>query len=574
MDSSEYELVRNLTLLFFFERLMDKGGPRTLHDLSCQFGAKGFTKEMRQIAGGSQSGLRKFLAQYPSLFVVDGDVVSVNTYQAVVEPDTGATIQNTRDYAREAVEYFTNKLIQYGAGAEVPIKSLLGHRSQASPEVRHLSGQHYREFRDFLSRYVDDFIVTEENVKLKKFEDMEGVPFHELEPEIPVDQEITTKLIDFLFQNIDKNGTTTVDQLLNLVSQHPESNQWSSFFTTSQDLSTFLKMFTDTFNVQKNIVTVNIKPKLSTIKKPEIKEKQNNDIDKTDGGGGSHFSRNSSPSINQNNNNQSNYNSLDNQTSICNDNFNDDYQSSIEHNSSPPVSLQQQSLKQRINSLVMKTIADNTEKDMNIHAPQLGDWKLKILQQTKVIVHLKQSLQVIDDIMNSSRLSYDGKIIVSLDCEGINVGTKGQLTLVQIGTLAGVIYIFDIFTTPSLIGGLKKLLESPNVVKVIHDCRNDSVNLYNQLGIMLTNVFDTQAAHAVIQYQDTGRPVYKVKNVNLNTLCEIYGVQGNLLKEQLKFIYRRDQKYWARRPLSRDMLIYASSDVVGLVPQIYTSMSR
>ena len=38
-------------------------GPRTLHDLSCQFGTKGFSKEMRQIAGGSQSGLKKFLQQ-------------------------------------------------------------------------------------------------------------------------------------------------------------------------------------------------------------------------------------------------------------------------------------------------------------------------------------------------------------------------------------------------------------------------------------------------------------------------------------------------------------------------------
>lgn len=52
----EYETARNMTLLFFLERLLDKGEPRTLHDLSCQFGAKGFTKEMRQIAGGSQSG--------------------------------------------------------------------------------------------------------------------------------------------------------------------------------------------------------------------------------------------------------------------------------------------------------------------------------------------------------------------------------------------------------------------------------------------------------------------------------------------------------------------------------------
>lgn len=52
----EYEAARNLTLLFFLERLMERGEPRTLHDLSCQFGSKGFTKEMRQIAGGSQSG--------------------------------------------------------------------------------------------------------------------------------------------------------------------------------------------------------------------------------------------------------------------------------------------------------------------------------------------------------------------------------------------------------------------------------------------------------------------------------------------------------------------------------------
>lgn len=56
-DSLDYEHARNLTLLFFFERLIDKNEPRTLHDLSCQFGAPGFTKEMRQIAGGSQSGM-------------------------------------------------------------------------------------------------------------------------------------------------------------------------------------------------------------------------------------------------------------------------------------------------------------------------------------------------------------------------------------------------------------------------------------------------------------------------------------------------------------------------------------
>lgn len=65
----EYETARNHTLLFFLERLMERGEPRTLHDLSCQFGSKGFTKEMRQIAGGSQSGKKRHSIQIQLLLV-------------------------------------------------------------------------------------------------------------------------------------------------------------------------------------------------------------------------------------------------------------------------------------------------------------------------------------------------------------------------------------------------------------------------------------------------------------------------------------------------------------------------
>lgn len=78
----------------------------------------------------------------------------------------------------------------------------------------------------------------------------------------------------------------------------------------------------------------------------------------------------------------------------------------------------------------------------------------------------------------------------------------------------------------------------------------------------------------MLQFQETGKPVYKVKNVNLNTLCDHYGAPCNPLKEQLKNIYRKDQRYWSRRPMTRDMLIYASSDVLSLVPQVYNAMSR
>lgn len=113
------------------------------------------------------------------------------------------------------------------------------------------------------------------------------------------------------------------------------------------------------------------------------------------------------------------------------------------------------------------------------------------------------------------------------------------------------------------------------IFQIVHDCRNDSVNLHNQFNIMMNTIFDTQAAHAVLSYQETQRPVYKAKSVTLNALCEHYGAPINPMKDQLKNIYRRDQKYWSRRPLTREMVLYASADVLSLVNEkIYYYMIK
>lgn len=63
--------------------------------------------------------------------------------QTNVADDTTGSGNGTngkRDYIQETKEYFKHKLLQYGISTEVPIKCLLGHRSQASPQVRHISG--------------------------------------------------------------------------------------------------------------------------------------------------------------------------------------------------------------------------------------------------------------------------------------------------------------------------------------------------------------------------------------------------------------------------------------------------
>ena len=74
--------------------------------------------------------------------------------------------------------------------------------------------------------------------------------------------------------------------------------------------------------------------------------------------------------------------------------------------------------------------------------------------------------------------------------------------------------------------------------------------------------------------QDHGKPVYKVKNVSLNALCDYYGASINPIKDQVKAVYRRDQRFWARRPLTIDMICYAAADVISLVPNIYEAMKR
>ncbi|KAG5677361.1 hypothetical protein PVAND_007125 [Polypedilum vanderplanki] len=677
IESMEYEQARNLTLLFFFERLIDKNEPRTLHDLSCQFGAPGFTKEMRQIAGGSQSGLKKFLLQYPALFMVDGEYVHINSYQ---HRDDG-NISGKKDYIQEAKDYFSHKLLQYGAGTEVPIKSLLGHRSQASPQVRHISGQHIKEFTDFLTKHPDTFRIVDDHVVLVNYDSATVIPAAEKLhlPQPSIDVKNTQQILDFFAQCIEVKGPILVEQLFHLVTSNFPQEHWYKIFKTPNDLTAFLKLFSDCFHIQSNLVTLLQKPKISenhiqhaqkilyknnlNITSPVVigdfklnepisntmsMSSNNNNVlhsNMNRSNSNNKICKSGSPSLNYNNddslnngrNNSTNdlpslglpqslleiklenlctrncppklstYSSNNTQLHIFQQN-NNNAQESVSSLPSTKAERNERdrrinlTLKQRISNLVTKTLAENEEKDKKISNNTLqslnngnnsssnsssnsspvhtrnyfmGDtWKIKVLQNTRVITSIKESLFVCEAIKKSA--PPNECVIISFDCEGVNLGTKGQLTIVEIGTVRGEAFIFDLQVCPQLItdGGLRNILEDENIIKIIHDCRNDAYNLYTQYNVLIKNVFDTQSAHAVLQYQDTGKQVYKVKNVSLNTLCEMYNAPINPMKDQLKNIYKRDPKYWSRRPLSRDMLLYAASDVLVLInEQLFRTMS-
>ena len=184
-------------MLYFLEVLMNSTGPLTISQLAGRFGSTSFTAEMRAAAGGNESGLRQFLLKYPSLFTirgnmvslcdgkdddddVDGDVVSLNdvpTTCSVQTPGTNAQSNVTSSSSAgtrrglpdvsvemEAVQFFRAQLARRD-DRWVPIKSLAGHLSQTTPEIRSVVGPQL-EFRRWLLRHVHIFDVQGDMVAL------------------------------------------------------------------------------------------------------------------------------------------------------------------------------------------------------------------------------------------------------------------------------------------------------------------------------------------------------------------------------------------------------------------------
>lgn len=439
MDSKDYDHIRNMTLMFFLERLIDKGEPRTLHDLSCQFGTKGFTKEMRQIAGGSQSGLRKFLSKYPSLFTIDEDQVSVTCYSQESDEGDGKPI---RDYAYEAVEYFRNKLEQYG-NAEVPIKSLLGHRSQATPEIRHISGQHGREFKDFLLKYSDVFVVKDDYVLLKtvleNLNNDETLMLTKVPEEEPLDPELTLQLMTFFESVLKHRGPLPVSQLFAHLTAWFPKYMWSKMVQDPQDLLVFLKMSSQIFHVQSNIVSVVDKNAKVT---PPITSTETEDS----------TTASSTPTVG---------------TSVTGSSV-----ASSSNQSSPSHSnagrSQDNSFQQRLRTHIMKAVADNSVMDYNrmiqngANKEEMDSTVMRMMKRVEVVTKTKQCVSVVRYIMGLKDK------IIAFDGEGVNLGPAGPITLLQFATTEEDIFLFDLLSCPQLIeeGGLKDILESDDIIKV------------------------------------------------------------------------------------------------------------
>ena len=179
-------------MLYFLEVLMNSTGPLTISQLAGRFGSTSFTPEMRAAAGGNESGLRQFLLKYPSLFTIRGNMVSLcdgkdddddavmddvpttcsvqvtstNVQSSVTSTSSAGARRGLPDVSveMEAVQFFRAQLARR-EDRWVPIKSLAGHLSQTTPEIRTVVGPQL-EFRRWLLRHVHIFDVQGDLVAL------------------------------------------------------------------------------------------------------------------------------------------------------------------------------------------------------------------------------------------------------------------------------------------------------------------------------------------------------------------------------------------------------------------------
>lgn len=154
-----------------------------------------------------------------------------------------------------------------------------------------------------------------------------------------------------------------------------------------------------------------------------------------------------------------------------------------------------------------------------------------------------------------------GKLAIALDCEGVRLGRFGRVCLIQMALPSGHLILCDALQA-GVVEALVPVLQSTSILKVMHDCREDSAALFHQHSVQLQAVFDTQAAHMILERRQ-GRHVYQVSSSELLRLK--LGVLDPPETADMKALMVRDAKLWATRPLNGTLVRYALHGVAHML---------
>uniref|UniRef100_A0AAF5PHG6 3'-5' exonuclease domain-containing protein n=2 Tax=Wuchereria bancrofti TaxID=6293 RepID=A0AAF5PHG6_WUCBA len=491
---------RNMALLFFMDHLMQKNGRRTIHDLSCQFGARGFTAEMRDAVGTTQEGLTDFLCQHPSLFTVEGDQVCLNGFGDMTvknNPLLQATANaRNRDYVKEAVQFFEAKLQKFGPELQeclvyytiffINAKAfLLGHRSQAAPEVRLVSGRHLKDFCEFLQSQSDHFVVEGDRVRLKNMPEPSNAGI-ELDDEGKPLAGVKAKqaAVEYLRSVVEQNDEQPIpmDAFYQKFCDRFSHTVRQEVATNPKELLQFLKLNRNVFFIRSNKVSL-------------VKNRASEDGSESG----------STESLELENNN-----------------------SHLNHNAA---------------------------------------------NRIKLVKALKPAQESVSSV--NAEIDNMEERVVGVDFKTVTLGVQGEefLSLVVLATTMQIV-VFDVVHSDTILleSGVKEILESEKIIKVIHDAKRVATLLAHRYAINLRKIFDTQVAHTILQHEKFGKAVTDMRTMSFVNLRRVYYPQSIMMSDATprKLTHLPS---WGLRPITEDFLVTVVEEAHCLVTVLYRMMS-
>ncbi|XP_044412341.1 uncharacterized protein [Triticum aestivum] len=188
---------------------------------------------------------------------------------------------------------------------------------------------------------------------------------------------------------------------------------------------------------------------------------------------------------------------------------------------------------------------DGTEVDDNLMGAGNSDMAIKIVTEPSKLPN---------SLLKPSRTD---AIVIGFDCQGID-----GISILLLA-LPDAVYLVDaIKGGQELVQACKIALESIAITKVIHDCRRHSKTLFDQYGIRLRNVMDTQVLYSVLQERKWEKPEHD--RISLFAIRR-YHEMTCAAEQRLKMLPCQE---WARRPLSK-VMIEMARDYVCFLPALH-----
>ena len=159
------------------------------------------------------------------------------------------------------------------------------------------------------------------------------------------------------------------------------------------------------------------------------------------------------------------------------------------------------------------------------------------------------------DTKNALTSAFADASLIALDAEGVDLSREGVISIVQLATRQQC-FILDVLgkgPDDPLVVWLRAVLEDTSITKIIHDCRMDSDAFQHHLAICLSGVHDTACWHQVL----TG-----IEDQNLNNTLAQNTLRPNAMRDNS--VYNVNPAFWATRPLTPQMLAWASGDLASL----------